>query len=102
MAALLSVFHPVPPIIRRRAKELLDAIRDSVKGALAAATTTETNTEADLLQESVDIDMSASEKPSVVVAKTSSKPTTSLWSSGESIQETEHAVQAILTDGLVQ
>ncbi|KAH9922677.1 uncharacterized protein B0H18DRAFT_1017430 [Fomitopsis serialis] len=38
MAALLSVFHPVPPVVRRRAKELLDAIRDAVKGAAKTAT----------------------------------------------------------------
>ena len=38
MAALLSVFHPVPPVIRRRAKELLDTIRDAVKAALGAPT----------------------------------------------------------------
>ncbi|KAI0671048.1 hypothetical protein C8Q78DRAFT_1190600 [Trametes maxima] len=34
MAGLLSVFRPVPPVIQRRAKELLDAIRETVKRAL--------------------------------------------------------------------
>lgn len=31
MAALLKIFHSVPPVIRRRAKELLEVIRDCVK-----------------------------------------------------------------------
>ncbi|KAI0823218.1 hypothetical protein BC628DRAFT_1325541 [Trametes gibbosa] len=39
MAALLSVFHPPPPIIRRRAKELLDAIRETVKRVLGTVGT---------------------------------------------------------------
>ncbi|KAL0062975.1 exosome nuclease subunit [Marasmius tenuissimus] len=34
MAALLRVFHSVPPVIRRRAKELLDTIRSAVKDQL--------------------------------------------------------------------
>lgn len=37
MAALLSVVRPVPAVIRRRAKELLDAIRNAVKQALTPA-----------------------------------------------------------------
>jgi exosome complex exonuclease RRP6 len=31
MATLLSIFRPVPPVIRRRAKELLDSIRTTIK-----------------------------------------------------------------------
>ncbi|KAI0643061.1 ribonuclease H-like domain-containing protein [Trametes meyenii] len=34
MAGLLSVFRPVPPVVQRRAKELLDAIREAVQRAL--------------------------------------------------------------------
>lgn len=34
MAALLSTFQPVPPVVRRRGRELLDAIRDAVKRTL--------------------------------------------------------------------
>ena len=37
MAALLSLFHPVPPVVRRRSKELLDAIREAVKSVQDAA-----------------------------------------------------------------
>lgn len=33
LAALLSLFHPVPSVIRRRSKELLDAIRGAVRNA---------------------------------------------------------------------
>jgi exosome complex exonuclease RRP6 len=37
MAALMSVFHPVPHVIRVRAKEFLDTIRGAVKQALGPA-----------------------------------------------------------------
>jgi exosome complex exonuclease RRP6 len=33
-AALLAIFRPVPPVVRRRAKELLDTIREAVREAL--------------------------------------------------------------------
>ncbi|KAG5642308.1 hypothetical protein DXG03_003028 [Asterophora parasitica] len=41
MAALLRIFHSVPPVIRKRAKELLDVIRDRVKRHLSSTTTVE-------------------------------------------------------------
>ncbi|EMD39730.1 hypothetical protein CERSUDRAFT_112032 [Gelatoporia subvermispora B] len=34
MAALLALFRPVPPVVRRRAQELLDTVRAAVKEAL--------------------------------------------------------------------
>ncbi|EPQ54765.1 hypothetical protein GLOTRDRAFT_77494 [Gloeophyllum trabeum ATCC 11539] len=37
MAALLGSFQPVPPVIRRRAKELLDGIKEVVKEALGTS-----------------------------------------------------------------
>jgi exosome complex exonuclease RRP6 len=43
MAALLSGFHPVPPIMRKRAKELLDVIKDNLSApsmSVVPATTT--------------------------------------------------------------
>ncbi len=36
MPALLRVFHAPPPVIKRRARELLDAIRDAVKAHFLA------------------------------------------------------------------
>ncbi|KAF9468748.1 hypothetical protein BDZ94DRAFT_1304497 [Collybia nuda] len=47
MAALLKVFHAVPPVIRRRAKELLDVIRDCLNRHLSrtSAPPTPGNTE---------------------------------------------------------
>ncbi|TFK48707.1 hypothetical protein OE88DRAFT_1663795 [Heliocybe sulcata] len=36
MAAFLATFQPVPPVIKRRAKELLDGIREVVKESLGA------------------------------------------------------------------
>lgn len=40
MAALLRIFHSVPPILRRRSKELLDVIRECVKLQLSNTSTT--------------------------------------------------------------
>jgi exosome complex exonuclease RRP6 len=34
MAALMRVFHPVPPVVRVRAKEIMDVIREAVREAL--------------------------------------------------------------------
>jgi exosome complex exonuclease RRP6 len=39
MATLLNIFRPVPPIIRRRARELLDTIKDAVAEALGGTNT---------------------------------------------------------------
>ncbi|RDB15305.1 Exosome complex exonuclease rrp6 [Hypsizygus marmoreus] len=36
MAALLGTFHSIPPVIRRRAKELLEVIRESVRNHLSS------------------------------------------------------------------
>lgn len=41
MASLLAIFHPVPPVVRRRSKELLDAIRETVKQQLGGPSNTE-------------------------------------------------------------
>lgn len=40
MAALLRVFHSPPPLMKRRAKELLDTIRDAVKVYLSRSSST--------------------------------------------------------------
>jgi exosome complex exonuclease RRP6 len=37
MAALLHAFQSIPPVVRRRSKELLDVIRDAVKRGLSEA-----------------------------------------------------------------
>ncbi|KZT28826.1 hypothetical protein NEOLEDRAFT_1057691 [Neolentinus lepideus HHB14362 ss-1] len=37
MVALLAAFQPVPPVIKRRAKELLDGIKDVVKASLGTS-----------------------------------------------------------------
>jgi len=42
MAGLLRTFHPVPPVVRRRAKELLDVVRDCVKVHLSSNTASPT------------------------------------------------------------
>ena len=86
MAALLSVFHPVPPVIRRRAKELLDTIRDAVKAALGAPT-------AAMASLSV-LDVQAEEAPAAMVVDATetvkevadvsiTQPSPPLWASGK-------------------
>jgi exosome complex exonuclease RRP6 len=40
MAALLAMFHPVPPVIRRRARELLETIKKAVAEALGEGAAT--------------------------------------------------------------
>ena len=89
MAALLSVFHPVPPVIRRRAKELLDTIRDAVKGALGSGSAAENSAEADTTTTNTEAEaearMSIDDTPAAVVASTSivsSASSDSLWANG--------------------
>ncbi|GBE85266.1 Exosome complex exonuclease rrp6 [Sparassis crispa] len=79
MAALLSVFHPVPPVIRRRTKELLDAIRDTVKAQLGntgAANVTEQQQQASEVSPETVKTMQVNEAASNAVISSSS---TSLW-----------------------
>lgn len=63
MAALLSTFQPVPPVVRRRGRELLDAIRDAVKRTLgpelnagpSAAATTAQVAQADVAETTAEV-----------------------------------------------
>lgn len=50
MAAMLRIFHFVPPALKRRAKELLDIIREGLKNHLTAAD--KKSLEVPMLQES--------------------------------------------------
>ena len=86
MAALLSVFHPVPPVIRRRAKELLDAIRDAAKSALgagAAPSSSMVETSAPEMSTTMVVDEANAAVVEESYATSSSKSTQSLWSIGE-------------------
>lgn len=86
MAALLSLFHPVPPVVRRRSKELLDAIRGAAKNvqdaAKAQAAPEATLAPADApvaeaaAQEEVEMDVAEAAAPSSGRAEASS---TDLW-----------------------
>ena len=80
MAALLSVFHPVPAVVRRRSKELLDTIRNSVKGALntpQASTTGVTSEDSGVAAVAVE-----DEAPSAADAPSISTTVASLWGDG--------------------
>ncbi|KAM5540062.1 hypothetical protein V8D89_006202 [Ganoderma adspersum] len=86
MAAFLSVFHPAPPIIRRRAKELLDAIRDAVKKALGAPGPASSGAEGATSTREPEVAMSVDEKAEeVVAALASSVASTSLWTNVSAI-----------------
>ena len=97
MAAFLSVFHPASPIIRRRAKELLDAIRNAVKGALAPAPTS-SSAEAATSTREEEVAMSVDEKViEVVTASVSSVASTSLWTNGNHSSASECGTCCMLT-----
>jgi exosome complex exonuclease RRP6 len=77
MAALLHAFEFTPPVVKRRAKELLDIIRDAVKKGLSGA-----------VEDPKDVTPTASSETSVAPSKmdidvpsASTQPRqTSLWS----------------------
>lgn len=81
MAALLSVFHPVPPVIRRRAKELLDAIRDTVKGALGPTAETPRATAGPSAAQ--EVAMPIDEEASAAEMPKASTLSSALWANGE-------------------
>ncbi|RDX45737.1 hypothetical protein OH76DRAFT_1407731 [Lentinus brumalis] len=90
MAALLSVFHPVPPVIRRRAKELLDAIRDAVKQALGAPGAASASvTDARVEEAPAAMAVDAPETVAEVVEVTPAQPSQSLWTTVSSITATK-------------
>ena len=79
MAALLHAFSSTPPVVKRRAKELLDVIRDSVRKGLSGAVEESkevlpaTSSQATVAPSEMDVD----------VPSTSTQPVpqpTSLWS----------------------
>ncbi|KAF9068629.1 ribonuclease H-like domain-containing protein [Rhodocollybia butyracea] len=72
MAAMLRIFHFVPPVLKRRAKELLDVIREALKHHLTAAD--EKSLDVPMLQESAKAEQQLS------LERGSIDP--SLWPSG--------------------
>ncbi len=93
MAALLSVFHPVPPVIRRRAKELLDAIRDAVKQALGAPGAASASViDARVEEAPAAMAVDAPETVAEVVEATPAQPSQSLWTTGEDDPEARYVM----------
>jgi hypothetical protein len=81
MAALLAIFHPVPPVIRKRAKELLDAIRTTVKAALAPPPAPPASETVEATEPTSAVEIDAEE---LVEPEASAEPlTTSIWTSGK-------------------
>ncbi|KAJ4497032.1 ribonuclease H-like domain-containing protein [Lentinula lateritia] len=76
MAAMLKIFHFVPPVLKRRAKELLNIIREVIKRY-------DTSSEAKSTQDVVVLE--APPDAMVVEQQSSPIPTESLWTLGPSI-----------------
>ncbi|KAJ3907942.1 hypothetical protein F5879DRAFT_1007977 [Lentinula edodes] len=76
MAAMLKIFHFVPPVLKRRAKELLNIIREVIERY-------DTSGEAKSLQDVVVLE--APPDAMVVEQQSSPIPTESLWTLGPSI-----------------
>ena len=94
MAALLAVFHPVPPVIRRRAKELLDTIRQAVKSALSTPEAAEESSgDVETAAESMAVDQA--ENTQSPPQSSTSDSTPSLWSRGKGSRV--HICHLILT-----
>lgn len=70
MAALLAIFRPVPPLIRTRAKELLETIRATVKEHMLASNVASVSQAAESTPEIV-----APDTGTIVAAVSSSTPT---------------------------
>ncbi|KAI9510150.1 ribonuclease H-like domain-containing protein [Russula earlei] len=84
MAALTHAFSSMPPVVRRRAKELLDVIRDAVKKGLSAAVEEPvdpplaTSSEATIRSDKMDIDTSSA--PTLPTSRLNS-----LWSCNKAL-----------------
>ena len=74
IAGLLAAFAHVPPVVRRRAKELLDAIREAARGAEEAPP------QAEAVAMEVDADAPAAEPATADVPAVDAK----LWPTGTS------------------
>lgn len=79
MAAMLKIFHFVPPVLRRRAKELLDVIRESVRWHLSSdqGKPSPVATAVNPIQ-----DAAVEQQP---LPKTDSSTATSLWTLGQNL-----------------
>ncbi|KAI0739418.1 hypothetical protein C8Q80DRAFT_1198600 [Daedaleopsis nitida] len=98
MAAFLSIFRPVPPVIRRRAKELLDTIRDAAKRALSTGTAGQSTADASVERVASTMAVDGPETVQTRVtdapstSKSTSKITESLWAAVASITATKSAL----------
>ncbi|OCH91136.1 hypothetical protein OBBRIDRAFT_753802 [Obba rivulosa] len=91
MAALLALFRPVPPVVRRRAQELLDTVRAAVKGALgepaaAPGVVAEVEAGAEAAVGSAESAGATVETEAMQVDAAASTNTDGLWSKGERIR----------------
>ena len=81
MAALMSVFQPVPPVIRRRAKELLDVVKASTSGGSNAfAANAKPTVEAE--KSALPVEMQVDTAPSLPVGGMNASR---LWGNGKSL-----------------
>ncbi|CCM05603.1 uncharacterized protein FIBRA_07831 [Fibroporia radiculosa] len=85
MAALLSLLHPVPPVIRRRSKELLDAIRAAIASVAPVSMTVAEEAKTNVLAAAdgltiADDDMQIDKNASLATNLAADSARTSLWS----------------------
>lgn len=112
MATLLSLLHPVPPVVRRRGKELLDAIRDVMKEQLGGggASASESNNsdfaaatmEVDAEIQSAGVDATGSDvkqKPETADAGLVAESETSLTTTGKAVTKTALPVKSLWSVG---
>ncbi|KAA1473827.1 hypothetical protein DENSPDRAFT_780589 [Dentipellis sp. KUC8613] len=78
MPALLAAFQSVPPVIRRRAKDLLDAIRAAIKRAFKEATGAASTSAVPEQHEGMDVDAPAQTTAPTVEAPVPA-PASDLW-----------------------
>jgi exosome complex exonuclease RRP6 len=79
MATLMSVIQPVPPVIRKRAKELLDVIKASVTSRSNMSTDITESNEAGNIS-ALPVEMQVDTKPSSPFAD---EKAAGLWGNGK-------------------
>lgn len=96
MAALLSVFRPVPPLVRTKAASLLDLIRNTIKEHLSqseAVSKEGDDSKMDIEEPTTAAKLTCAEStrvvPSIAVGANPAESSSSLWSR-QNLSETEN------------
>jgi exosome complex exonuclease RRP6 len=82
MASLLAAFKHIPPVIRRRAKELLDTIQDTVKEHRETASSIKVADQIDNTMAPTNVEMSVTATVEVSNSSAMDVLNSRLWSQG--------------------